>query len=289
MKSLLVAVSGTCSDKSVLDAAYAVAVPLKAHLDLVHIPLASIGVADFNRHIEFARGSGLEIALEDTFSKSADAEARARAHVMDFCTFRNILHISQPTAVDRVTASWTACSINPDIDGFMQAARAHDLIVVGRSAGKRSWSQNLLESLAMDCGRPVLIVPPGSDKLTLNRIAIWWKDHSAAARAVSAALPLLAAAGKVSVISVLEKDDDVAEGAVDMAKQLGWHGIEAAIEPLGRGNRTTINMLWSAGLAAKADLVVMGGFSRSRMREMIFGGCTQAVLETGVLPVFLLH
>jgi nucleotide-binding universal stress UspA family protein len=289
MKSFLVAVSGTSSDKSVLDAAYAVATPLKAHLDFVHIPLASIEVADFNRHIEFARGSALEVALKNTLSKGKDAETKARAHVMEFCTSRNILQISQPTAMERVTASWMVCPIGSAGNAFMRMARAHDLSVIGRSAGKRSWSQNLLESLVMDCGRPVLILPPGSGKLALNKIAIWWKDHSASARAVSAALPLLAAAGKVSVISVLEKDDHVAEGAVDMAKQLGWHGIEAAIEPLRRGNRTTINMLWSASLAAKTDLVVMGGFSRSRMRELIFGGCTQAVLESGVRPVFLLH
>src|SRR5262245_66093428 len=99
MKSFLVAVSGTSSDKSVLDAAYAVATPLKAHLDFVHIPLASIEVADFNRHIEFARGSGLEVALENALSKSEDAETKARAHVTGFCTSRNILQISQPTAM----------------------------------------------------------------------------------------------------------------------------------------------------------------------------------------------
>jgi hypothetical protein len=84
MKSLLVAVSGTSFDNAVLAAAHAVAAPLKAHLDFAHIPLASIEIADFNRHVEFARGSGLDVALKETIPRSEDAETKARAHVVDF-------------------------------------------------------------------------------------------------------------------------------------------------------------------------------------------------------------
>ena len=171
----------------------------------------------------------------------------------------------------------------------MRAARTHDLIVMGRSAGKRSWSQNLLERLATDSDRPILVGPPGSNKLEFSKIAIWWKDHSPAARAVTAALPILAAAHKVDVISILENEEDSEQSTLDLANQLGWQGIDATAEVLGRDYRPVINMLWSGSLARKVDLVVMGRFSRSRIREMIFGGCTQAVLESGVRPVFLLH
>lgn len=289
MKSILVAVSGTSSDTAVLDAAYAVAAPLKAHIEFIHIPLAAIDVADFNHHIEFARGGGLDAALSETLPRSKDAEARAHAHVTDFCTSRNIHRISEPSSIEHVTASWTACPITPDVEGFMRATRTHDLTLIGRSAGKRSWSQNLLERVITDSGRPVLIIPIGTARLELDRIAVWWKDHGAAARAVTAALPILGAAGKVGVISVLEDDDQTAESSGDLARQLAWHGIEAATEVRGHDHRPTIDTLWSASLAGKSDMVVMGGFSRSRVREMIFGGCTQAVLEAAVRPVFLLH
>ncbi|WP_119390790.1 universal stress protein [Taklimakanibacter lacteus] len=289
MKSIFVAVSGTSSDNSVLDAAHAIATPLHAHLDFVHIPLASIEVAEFNHHIEFARGGALETALKELLPKSEDAAMKARMHVTDFCTSRNILRMSSPTGMSQVTASWIASPLGPGINGIIRAARAHDLIVIGRSAVKRSWSQSLLENLVTDCGRPVLIIPPGSATPELNKIAIWWKDHGAAARAVSAALPVLAAARKVAVMSVLEKDDHAADGAVDLANQLRWHGMETTTEILRLDHRATIDVLWSASLAARADLVVMGGFSRSRIREMVFGGCTQAVLEAGARPIFLLH
>jgi hypothetical protein len=289
MKSILVAISGTSSDNSVLDAAYAIAAPLHAHLDFAHIRLASIEAADLDRHIDFARGSGLEAALAERFPRSEKAHAEAHTHVSDFCASRNIPWMSRPAGTSGVTASWMAGPPGLGVDGIMRAARAHDLVVVGRSAGRRSWSQGLLERLAVDCGRPVLIVPPADGRPEVNRIAVWWKDHSAAARAVTAALPVLAAAGRVSVISVLEGEDHTAEGAIDVASQLGWHGIEATANVVARDHRSTIDMLWSASMAEKADLVVMGGFSRARIREIIFGGCTQCVLESGVRPVFLLH
>lgn len=289
MKSILVAVSGTSSDVAVLDAAYAVAAPLKAHIEFIHIPLAAIDLADFNHHIEFARGSGVDVALRDKLERSKDAEAKAHAHATDFCHSRNILRISQPTSSEQVTAGWIANPVTPDVDGFVRATRTYDLTVIGRSAGKRSWSQMLLEDLAMDSGRPILIVPPGSAKLELDRIAVWWKDHSAAARALTAALPVLGVARKVAIISVLENDSKTRLSAENVALQLGWHGIEATTEVLAPDHRPTVNILWSATLAGQANLVVMGGFSRPRIRELIFGGCTQSVLEAGARPVFLLH
>jgi nucleotide-binding universal stress UspA family protein len=289
MKSLLVAVSGTSSDSAVIDAAYALATPLKAHLDFVHIPLASIEIADFNRHIEFARGSGLELALRDRLPGSKDAETTARARVTEFCASRGILQISQPISIGQVTASWIACPIGRNDDGFTRAARTHDLTIVGRSAGQRSWSQTLLENLTVASGRPVLIVPSGGSQHELRHIAVWWKDHSAAARAVSAAGPLLRVARKVTVFSILESETERFESAENLARQLGWHGIEATSEILLRNGRPSSDVLWTASLSGKADIVVMGGFSRPRIQEMIFGGCTQAVLEAGARPVFLLH
>jgi nucleotide-binding universal stress UspA family protein len=61
------------------------------------------------------------------------------------------------------------------------------------------------------------------------------------------------------------------------------------VEILRRDHRPTIDKLWSASLADKADIIVMGGYSRSRVREMILGGCTQSALDHGARPVFLMH
>ena len=289
MRSILVPVSGTNSDSAVLAAAFTVAAPLKSHLDFVHVPICEIEPSDYNHHIEFARGSGVETALKETLLSTQDAAAKARAHVADYCTSKSMHWASYPGAFDRVTASWISGLAPFGIEGLVKAGRAHDLSVVARSAGGRSWSRNLLEALATETGRPVLIVPSDCREMALGTIAVWWKDHAAAGRVVTAALPLLRAAESVVLLNVPEDDNSRSDMLSDLSDQLGWNGVDATVEIHDRGHHTTVRALWSASLARQADVVVMGGYSRSRIKEMVFGGCTQSVLDGGARPVFMLH
>ncbi len=289
MKTILVAISGTHSDDAVLDAAYAIAKPHGAHLDFVHIPLDAIDPSEYNHHIEFARGGGLGVALRETLHNADEAVTNARAQITSYCSEKKILRVSCPAAMDRVTASWTSSLISSGIDGMVRAARTHDLTVIGRSANQRGWSKTLLEALATETGRPLLIVPHGCEEMNLDTVTVWWKDSSAAARVMTAALPLLKLAGKVYLLSVPEDADPASDPLSELSDQLAWHGISVTAEVLDRGHRPTVRVLWSASLSRQADLVVMGGFSRSRIREIMFGGCTQSVLDGGVRPVFMLH
>jgi len=289
MKTILVTVSGTKSDDAVLDAAFAAGKPFNAHLDFIHMPLNEIDPSDYNHHIEFARGEAVQTALRETQFNTQDAVTKARKHVTDYCAAKSIVWVSSPAVTNRVTASWASTPISAGIDGLVKAARTHDLIVAGRSAGGRSWSQNLLEALVTETGRPVLIVPHDFQELTLGTIAVWWKDHGAAARALTAALPLLKAANGVALLNIREGDDPLSDTTSDLSDQLAWHGIDAAVEILDRSRKPTTRALWSATLRRQADLVVMGGFSRSRIKEIVFGGCTKDVLDAGMRPVFILH
>jgi nucleotide-binding universal stress UspA family protein len=273
MKSILVAVSGTKSDDAVLDAAYAVARPLNAHLDFVHLPLNTIDPS----------------ALRETSLNTQDAVAKARAHVTHYCRSNKIPKVSLPAAAGQITASWISNPISTGTEGLIKVARTHDLTIVGRSAAGRSWSRSLLEALATETGRPVLIVPHDCREMTLGTAAVWWKDHAAAARALTAALPLLRAAERVILVSVPEDAGSSTDSLSELSDQLGWHGINAVVEALDRDHRSTDRILWAASLSRQANFVVMGGFSRSRIKEVLFGGCTQSVLEDGVRPVFMLH
>lgn len=280
MKSILVAVSGTRSDEAVLDAVYAISKPLNAHLDFLHIPLNTITASDYNPHVEFARGDAVELALREILLNAQDAIANARSHVNRYCKLKNIPKVSRAAATGRMTASWSFDAITTGIEGLTKAARIHDLTIVGRSAAGRSWSRNLREALATETGRPVLIVPHDCRDMTLGTIAVWWKDHAAAARALTAAL-LLRAAERVTLFSVPEDATSATGSLSELGDQLGWHGISAVV--------ATDRILWSASLSRQADFVVMGGFSRPRLQELVFGGCPQSVLEEAVRPVFLLH
>ena len=100
-------------------------------------------------------------------------------------------------------------------------------------------------------------------------------------------MPLLDKAKHVSFLSVDEGASCSCEMALDVARELGWHGIEADARQLPRIEQSVINRLWRASQGA--DLVVMGAFGHSRLHELIFGGCTQSVLDIGDLPVFMMH
>jgi nucleotide-binding universal stress UspA family protein len=287
MKSILVPLSGSDTDSGVIEAAYALASRLKAHLDFAHIPLSAVDLRIAEPHIDFARGESLQLALKDLSARSKAGEARVFSSVEEFCKSRGILQSSKPSRSDSISAGW----IKPceDMEGLLRAARAHELIVVGRSSFGNALSLNLLDTLIAECGRPILLVPPKIRHVAFDTVAVWWKDHAVAARAASVAMPVIAAARRVAVLTAEENGGGYAATAAELAAQMAWHGVEASHRVLLDDGGPVIDSLWDASAAEKADLVVMGAYSHSRMREFIFGGCTEAVIESGPLPVLLLH
>ena len=286
MKSILVPLSGSGTDRVVMKAAYAVADRLGAHMDFAHVPLSGVELRVAEPHIDFARGASLGDVLKEVTARSEAGEAQTRTSVEAFCKSRDIAQIDRPELSSRVSASWVAKPCG-DIEALLRCARAHELIVLGRSSFGSALSLNLLDTLVTECGRPILLVPPAVQSFSFDTVAIWWKDHVAAARAVSATMPVIAAARRVSIMTAPEGGRSYAETATELATQIGWHGVEAGCRVLRDDGRPVIDALWDASIAGKADLVVMGAYSHSRVRELIFGGCTQSVLEAGRLPVLL--
>ena len=121
-------------------------------------------------------------------------------------------------------------------------------------------------------------------------IMVCWKDCREAAHAVTAAMPLLRQAARVLIVSVSESGDDEETDAADgVTRQLRWHGIHAALRRLRSDGRPIAQILSSAARDYEADLMVMGGYSRSPLAEYIFGGCTNAFLQAADCPIFLAH
>jgi nucleotide-binding universal stress UspA family protein len=110
-----------------------------------------------------------------------------------------------------------------------------------------------------------------------------------AAWALTAAMPLLVRAQRVILASV--QDDASAPGGAldDLARELAWHGIAAAARTISSDGRSVAQVLHAAAEAADADFLVIGAYGHSRIRELIFGGVTEALLEGASLPIFLAH
>lgn len=118
---------------------------------------------------------------------------------------------------------------------------------------------------------------------------ICWKESAEAARAVSAAMPLLARANRVVIVTASETRDEAHDSVVEVAEQLAWNGVDAEVRHLLADGLSTDGLLTSAAQDCSADLVVMGGYGYSRMRETVFGGCTDTFLRSAETAVLLMH
>jgi hypothetical protein len=165
-------------------------------------------------------------------------------------------------------------------------------VLAGGPERKGRLSSEGIGQIIVGGGRPVLLAPEKAPKFVAKTIAIAWKNTPEAARAITAAMPLLAKAERIDVLSANEEDTkamecvDCSDGVV---QQLRWHGLNAYGHFVIPAGRTVPNAILESAAGVKADLLVMGGYGHSRFREFIFGGFTQRVLDGVDLPVLVFH
>jgi nucleotide-binding universal stress UspA family protein len=164
----------------------------------------------------------------------------------------------------------------------------NDLVVLGRSPATGDLTGTDAIDVIVGSGRPTLIAASNPVPPDLSSVAIAWKESACAARAVTAALPLLAAAKKVQILCAVE--DGKSEAALSasagrLAGYLARHGVAAGIRLLDAESRDPC----AAVLGTDASLLVMGAYGHDRTREFVFGGFTRRVLHGAHLPVLLAH
>jgi nucleotide-binding universal stress UspA family protein len=172
-----------------------------------------------------------------------------------------------------------------------QQARYSDLVVISQSDHDDSSATTLAdfqEFVVVNSGRPVLIVPyAGNFKAISRRVLIAWDASASAARAVAAALPILKRADEVDII-VFNADQHGGHSSNDISAYLARHDINANV--VRHEAATDIgDALLSSAADLGSDLIVMGGFGRSRLREILLGGVTSTVLQSMTVPVLMAH
>lgn len=178
--------------------------------------------------------------------------------------------------------------------GLCLHARYADLVVLGQAvkgAEQRGGAtSDLPQHVVLHCGRPVLMVPAKGQFSGLARHpVIAWNSSVEAARAVTAALPLLQRADKVTVLLFTNQGDSKAtEPGADIAQYLVRHGVEVDVKCCPAASDAGHAIL-SEAAKLQADLLVMGAYGHSRFREMVLGGATRTVLNELPLPVLMAH
>jgi len=177
-------------------------------------------------------------------------------------------------------------------ESFGQIARRFDLSVVAQAEQKSTSPADLIiEGAMFQSGRPVIIVPViQTEGIKLDRVAIGWDGSRTAARAVADAMPLLKRAGQVEIVVVFGENDKTyqTQGAI-MTEHLLRHGVNAEIKripaPKVDVQSTLLNYVADSG----TNLLVMGAYGHSRLREFILGGVTRSMLSSMTIPVLMSH
>ena len=171
-------------------------------------------------------------------------------------------------------------------------ARYADLTVVGQANPddpQNYPNPGLPAEVALDAGRPVLVVPyVGAAHEVGRNVLVAWNGSREASRAVHDALPLLQAAEQVSVLGINPVDTRHIAG-FDISAQLARHGVEIEASKTVSSDVSVGDVLLSRAADLDADLIVMGAYGHSRLRELVLGGATRLILATMTMPVFMAH
>lgn len=165
-----------------------------------------------------------------------------------------------------------------------------DLLVVGQKdpASGASTPSGLPETLALFSGRPILVVPrSGIRNLSANTVMLCWNGSRESARAATEALPLLKAARRLYLLVVTTAP--VADAGVSATAWLGRHGVKATIQHEVAADADVDDLIKRHAADCDADLVVMGLYGHSRLRENVLGGTTRALLAEANVPLFMAH
>lgn len=196
-----------------------------------------------------------------------------------------------------IEAEWRKIEINrPNIaDGVIEHGLQADLIIASQTneEGNNGVEADFCERIVMESGRPVLLMPKsGKFAHVGDNVIVGWNATREAARAVFDAMPLLEQSEATRLIWIDPQNTWEKAGNLpgsEMAATLARHGINSTAEAMPTDRIGQGNALLNRASDLGADLIVMGAYGHSRMREFVFGGTTRTLLSDMTVPVLMSH
>jgi nucleotide-binding universal stress UspA family protein len=226
----------------------------------------------------FARGKGMQSTIEVHQAQLERIEAGHKAQFEDVVRrhgirseWRSLPYLSSEVGVHAYYA---------------------DLVVIARpeSASPTAGPPGLAESLVLSSGRPIIMFPPHGAVSQVRRVLVAWNATRESIRAVADALPLLVKANAVEVLVIDHQRRPEGHGqepGADIARHLARHGAHVEVRSLSSGGGDVGRLLLSQAASFGGDLLVMGAYGHTQLREWIFGGVTRTVLYEAGLPVLM--
>lgn len=274
IKDILVNLSVGSKNSAAADYAVSMAAAFEAHLTGVAFAYQPVDVGSVF--------DGASSAVIATFREQNEAAANASLAKFNDAARRNALS----TESHLLSASTGGAA-----DRFAHMARAYDLSVVGQIEPDGSPAEDLiLEAALFNSGRPVLVVPYiQKEPIQLGRVMLCWDGSRNAARAFADAMPLLERAKTLDVITIATADRRNELPGADIAHHLARHGINVELKRIVAPDSDVANTILSYAADSSADLIVMGGYGHSRLREFVLGGVTRSMLSTLTVPTLMSH
>ncbi len=193
---------------------------------------------------------------------------------------------------DGLKGEWR-CAEGEVAELVMLHARYADLAIVGqrseRTDSVADYYPGIAEEVVLGAGRPVLVVPYiGSPATVGKRVLVAWNGCREAARALNDALPILERAEHVTVL-VIDADDAGRTPGADIAAHLARHGVRAEASHVPSGGLGIGDALLSRAADLACDLIVMGAYGHSRVREFVMGGASRHIFDHMTVPVLMAH
>lgn len=272
IKAILVLALGNDRTEATLQTAILAARRFQAHLEALHVRPGSEMMVPYS---EGVTGPMIRDMIE-AFVKEADRRAAEAREVFDRLCGKSGFSVGWREA------------LGSEPETLTRLGRLADIIVMGRPIPADDPLTTVsLHAALFETGRPVLVAPTLAPKTLGERIVVAWDGGAQAARAVDAALPFLGRASRITVVG----PDKPAKGSgpKDLLAYLARHGIDATAESLEATAANAGDELLKRAARHDADLLVMGAFGHSRVREWILGGATRTVLANAGVPVLLAH
>jgi nucleotide-binding universal stress UspA family protein len=285
-RKLLVPLSGTPCGQVALAVAVQLATRWRAHLAAVIVRVDAASVAPL-------AGEGLSGAMIEDMMAATEREGTARAQGLEGLFHTAILKggiaLGGPgTGTGPATASLTVMT-GRDEEIIPGLARLSDMTVLPHpDQNEEPGANGALHAVLFESGRPVLIAPKQQPQTLGRRCCVAWNGTTESSAALWAILPFLRQADAVRLLHAGEYQRR-GPGASEVLAYLKMHGVTADVAEFQPINRDVGAGLLAAAGAFGADLVGMGAYSHSRLRQMILGGVTRHVLSQAAMPVLMAH
>jgi nucleotide-binding universal stress UspA family protein len=278
-KDLLVVLGSDTASRGRMGLAAALAERFAAHL----VGLYPLPIPEAPRHFGY-----YDPALLDPFFRELREKAR------EVCD-KEREAFEHAASLRALSAEWRVAEAGAESEPALHA-RYVDLTILGQldpDGGDSELLRPRPEHVTLASGRPILVVPyAGQFETVGRRVLIGWNATREATRAVNDAMPLLVEADVVTVLTIDAREGPDGHGELpgaDISLHLARHGVKATVERTVSAGIPAGDVLLSRAADLGADLLVIGAYGHSRVRELLLGGATRSILQSMTLPVLMSH